>query len=142
MRSIAITFGMMAAVALANPAEGALPLPHGFFHEHAPTTTPVDLGTYGNPRHDAGPIVDDVLDNPDPPIFQPGSDRNGFQLGGNGVPVFNVRFDPENDFYYRLTAQIASVPESSTWMMLLLGFAAIGFAMRRTREAKPNRASV
>jgi hypothetical protein len=36
--------------------------------------------------------------------------------------------------FVRFTAQSASVPEPATWAMMLLGFGAIGFAMRRNRK--------
>jgi hypothetical protein len=36
--------------------------------------------------------------------------------------------------FVRFTAQTASVPEPATWAMMLLGFGAIGFAMRRNRK--------
>lgn len=143
MCRVAITFGMIAAVALVSPAGGAISLPHDFFHEPAPSTTLVNFDMIGNLRHDSAPIVDDVLENSASPSFQLSSHQSEFQLGGNGIPLFNVRFDPEHDFYNTLTAQIAvpSVPETSTWMMLLVGFAAIGFAMRRAKHANPKPAS-
>ena len=34
-----------------------------------------------------------------------------------------------------ITGQINAVPEAKTWAMMLLGFAGIGFAMRRRRQA-------
>ena len=34
---------------------------------------------------------------------------------------------------YGLLAQVAGVPEPGTWAMMLLGFGAVGFAMRRRR---------
>jgi len=36
-----------------------------------------------------------------------------------------------------VTVNIAAVPEPASWAMMLLGFAGVGAAMRRTRRAKP-----
>src|SRR5690348_11655849 len=63
MCRVAITFGMIAAVALVSPAGGAIPLSHDFFHEPAPSTPLVNFDMIGNLRHDSGSIVDDVLEN-------------------------------------------------------------------------------
>lgn len=80
----------------------------------------------------------------------------------NGVPLSQVLFDPNDTFVrnmiavgpgtYTLNIQgtpgtqngslsgnvafsaIAAVPEPGTWAMMLLGFGAIGFSMRRTRR--------
>ena len=145
MRRVAVTFGMLAAVALANPASAALQLPHDFFDEPGPRPIAPDFNMIGNLPHGLGYRTNDVLGGQVIPFglqlsphFELGSDQNDIQLGGNGVPLFNVRFDPGHDFYNSLTAQIAvsSVPEPQTWMMLLLGFAAIGFAIRRDRSPK------
>lgn len=146
MRRVAVTLGMVAAVALANPAGAAVLLPHDFFHEPAPSPPVFGFGANGNLPHGFGPISNDALgggirpfDVPVAPGFDAGDDQNGSGLGGNDVPLFDIRFDPGHDFYNSLSAQIIapSVPESSTWMMLLLGFAAVGFMTRRAVSALP-----
>jgi hypothetical protein len=43
-------------------------------------------------------------------------------MSGSGADIDNIRFG---------TQTLAAVPEPSTWAMMLLGFGAIGFAMRR-----------
>ena len=37
----------------------------------------------------------------------------------------------------QLTGTVPSVPEPATWGLMLLGFAGVGFAMRRSRKSKP-----
>ena len=44
--------------------------------------------------------------------------------GGNGAFSGNLSF-----------AQVAAIPEPATWMMMLLGFAGIGFTMRRKNKS-------
>jgi hypothetical protein len=44
-----------------------------------------------------------------------------------------------NDYYGDTTfvaGSVAAVPESATWMMMILGFGAIGYAMRRSRRGQ------
>jgi hypothetical protein len=45
-------------------------------------------------------------------------------VGGNPAPTFNLAF----------TLQGSAVPEPSTWAMMLLGFAGLGFAFRQSRR--------
>ncbi|MGB7407398.1 MAG: FxDxF family PEP-CTERM protein [Pontixanthobacter sp.] len=49
----------------------------------------------------------------------------GFSAG-NGSFAGTIAFDPE---------VAAAVPEPSTWALLLLGFAGVGFSMRRRKQA-------
>jgi hypothetical protein len=42
----------------------------------------------------------------------------------------------DNQFVYARFTLTGSVPEPSTWAMMLVGFGALGFAMRRQRSAK------
>jgi PEP-CTERM motif len=62
---------------------------------------------------------------------------------GNGEIVFLGSFtsisfiDPTQDNYHEITigAEVSAVPEPSTWLMMLLGFAGLGFAgYRRSRK--------
>ena len=63
-------------------------------------------------------------------------------LSVNGQPfllpdgfLFELTFSGPGTFSADLTEPIAPVPEPSTWAMLLIGFAAIGFAARRRLAA-------
>jgi hypothetical protein len=56
--------------------------------------------------------------------------------GGNNV--INIAGTTGGDAAYSGTLTFAAaVPEPSTWAMMLLGFGAIGFSMRRKRAQKP-----
>jgi hypothetical protein len=71
--------------------------------------------------------VQDDPTNPNPPIVLP-------QVLGLGDPIvflINVNF-----FEIDVTEQVASVPEPSTWAMMLIGFASLGFIGYR-RKSKP-----
>lgn len=74
-----------------------------------------------------------------------GSGISGFTLSTNlpGLTAANVSFTPDSiefnaqglsfgDQSYFVTLTLNSVPEPSTWGMMLLGFAALGFAGYRT----------
>lgn len=73
---------------------------------------------------------------------------NAQAAGTSGVQVNTVQLDPAN-FYvitlggtsnggaYSGTLDATSVPEPATWAMMLLGFGAVGFAMRRQGRAHP-----
>lgn len=147
MHRVAVIFGMVAALAFANPAKAALPLPHNFFDDAAARPAPIDFNMIGNLSHGFGATTNGFggaatpLLGPAYASLQLGNHEDNLSLGGNGFPIFNVRFDPQHDFYNDLTAQVSvGVPESSTWTMLLLGFAAIGFGMRRNRRVyRPRR---
>jgi hypothetical protein len=52
--------------------------------------------------------------------------------GGNGAFQFTTA--NTNSFYLATSASSTAVPEPATWAMMLLGFGAIGFAMRRSRK--------
>jgi hypothetical protein len=82
-----------------------------------------------------------------PSIFitiAPGDDTahvDGFQAGKGGVFV-NDPSASNGDFSFAIDnitfEQVAAVPESSTWTMLLIGFAGIGFfTYRRHQFTKP-----
>jgi len=54
---------------------------------------------------------------------------NAFATGSSTALSFSFRDDP--GFIFLDSVSIAAVPEPSTWAMMLIGFGAVGFAMRR-----------
>lgn len=62
--------------------------------------------------------------------------RNGLASGAQTI-TFNGTFNPAGNGLARVGGQLnlTAVPEPSTWAMFILGFGALGFAMRR-RNAK------
>jgi PEP-CTERM motif len=46
-------------------------------------------------------------------------------VGGSTPPTFNLAFS---------LSGVSGVPEPSTWAMMLLGFAGLGFAFRQSRR--------
>ena len=79
-----------------------------------------------------------------------GSQRLGFGFLNGGSIFGNLGFNPSinNTYRFDLTSgentlttfakvgegAIGAVPEPSTWALMLLGFAAVGFTMRRSKE--------
>jgi hypothetical protein len=65
-----------------------------------------------------------------------------FGQEGNGLVMFNGSIrsiswtNPNNEYYYGFTVgEVGAVPEPSTWAMMLLGFAGVGFLAYRRRTA-------
>ncbi|MES2903826.1 MAG: PEPxxWA-CTERM sorting domain-containing protein [Pseudomonadota bacterium] len=64
------------------------------------------------------------------------------QTSGQNVSVFYLGFDDQvtnvddnhDDFIVRATV-LPAVPEPATWAMMLIGFAGVGYSMRRRRRA-------
>lgn len=56
-------------------------------------------------------------------------------LGGQTAINGNNGFDPESVGFANFVTAAAAVPEPSTWAVLIVGFAAVGGAMRRRRSA-------
>lgn len=54
------------------------------------------------------------------------------ELGGNTLVSYNLGF--VNSYLNGTAATMAPVPETATWLMMLLGFGAVGFAMRSTKR--------
>jgi hypothetical protein len=71
------------------------------------------------------------------PIIAPCKSGNG--CGAAGINAlgsnYTLTVDP-NSAFYATTGSVSAVPEPSTWAMMLLGFAGIGFMAYR-RKAKP-----
>jgi hypothetical protein len=62
---------------------------------------------------------------------------------GNGLVMFTGTFsslswtNPTYEFYYAFTVgSVGAIPEPSTWAMMILGFAGVGFMTYR-RKNKP-----
>jgi PEP-CTERM motif len=73
---------------------------------------------------------------------QVGSGTNGrvsYTVTGSTPLITGARFESigSNAFEFDDMA-VAAVPEPSTWMMMLLGFAAVGFSMRRKQNLRPS----
>ena len=54
-----------------------------------------------------------------------------FNQSSNGLYRVNTFSPGSSNFVNATSSPVAAVPEPTTWAMMLLGFAAIGFAMRR-----------
>jgi hypothetical protein len=61
-------------------------------------------------------------------------------LGSSSVPLFNAvgsswfNLGPTDVQFQVFGTPVAAVPEPSTWAMMLLGFAGLGFAFRRSQR--------
>lgn len=137
MCRVAVMFGIVAAVAFANPAGAAVFFPHDFFHEPAPSPPVFDSHDGFSPTNDSLGGGIRPFEAPIPASFDAGDDQNGFGPGWTGIPLFDIRFDPGHDFYNSLKIAPPAVPEPETWTMLLFGFAAVGFVARRAVRALP-----
>lgn len=62
-----------------------------------------------------------------------GNGENKFTLSGQGITSLTYTFDPGIDTakQFRVEGVSTAVPEPATWAMMLFGFGAVGFAMRR-----------
>ena len=67
-------------------------------------------------------------DSPAPPAGSPGGPAGPF--GGGGIPLFD---GPQGGGGGPLDAPLAPVPEPQTWAMMILGFGAVGYLIRRRR---------
>ncbi len=72
--------------------------------------TTAGFAQFGGPRVFTGPL--------DAPVFTPGT----FNFTGFSNGTLNI------------SRAVAAVPEPATWAFMILGFGAIGFAMRRRRK--------
>ena len=73
----------------------------------------------------------------------PGAGTGQFIGFTSSTPFTSVMLSANTGFTYTLdtliygdAAAVAAVPEPSTWAMMLLGFGAVGFAMRRRRQTE------
>jgi hypothetical protein len=58
-----------------------------------------------------------------------------FNQSSNGIYRVNTFSPGSSNFVNATSSAVAAVPEPATWAMMLLGFAGIGFALRRRRSA-------
>jgi PEP-CTERM motif len=92
-----------------------------------------------------GPVIYNGAEINDGPVAdgdQAGSGTNGrvtYTVTGSTPLITGARFESigSNAFEFDDMA-VAAVPEPSTWMMMLLGFAAVGFSMRRKQNLRPS----
>ncbi len=70
--------------------------------------------------------------------------QNKFIVSGGGITKLGFAFDPgvSTSRQFRVEGVSGAVPEPGTWAMMLFGFGAIGFAMRRRRETSGDRIRV
>ena len=58
-----------------------------------------------------------------------------FNQSSNGLYRVNTFSPGSSNFVSASSSAVAAVPEPATWAMMLLGFAAVGFALRRRRSS-------
>ena len=65
------------------------------------------------------------------------SGQNKFIVSGGGITSLAFTFDPaiSTARQFRVEGVSPAVPEPGTWAMMLFGFGAVGFAMRRRRSS-------
>lgn len=70
--------------------------------------------------------------------------QNKFIVSGGGITKLGFAFDPgvSTSRQFRVEGVSGAVPEPGTWAMMLFGFGAIGFAMRRRRQTSGDRIRV
>ena len=58
--------------------------------------------------------------------------------GSDGEQITSVSFDnsPKTNAFETANFSVAAVPEPATWAMMLIGFGAVGYSMRRRKSAK------
>lgn len=88
---------------------------------------------YSGSAINAGPVADGN---------QAGSGTNGrvtYTVDGLSPLITGAKFRSigSNAFEFDNLA-VAAVPEPSTWLMMLMGFAAVGFSMRRKQNLRPS----
>jgi hypothetical protein len=69
-----------------------------------------------------------------------GKGQNKFTLSGSGISSLSYTFDPGVDTakQFRVEGVSSAVPEPNTWALMLIGFGAVGGAMRaRKRKQTP-----
>ena len=72
------------------------------------------------------------------------SGQNKFTVSGGDITKLGFTFNPgvSTARQFRVEQVNGAVPEPGTWAMMLLGFGAIGFAMRRRRQTSGDRIRV
>ena len=90
-------------------------------------------GLLGWTHFGADDIGTDILD--DMSVASAGSTGFSVPLGPGTYSIWLQEISPGGAVPFRLNFVINEVPEPATWMMMLLGFGGVGFAMRRNRRA-------
>jgi len=99
-----------------------------------PTATSA-AGLLGWTHYDQSEIGTDILDN----MGVPANNSTGFTPPlGAGSYTFWVQEASTGSVNYAFDFHVAAIPEPSSWAMLLLGFGAIGLAMRQRRGLQPS----
>lgn len=88
--------------------------------------------------YDSGEVVFDLMNGSNALYlveFTSSTDISGFPTASvlTGPTMFLTADISVNDVPERLSAEVRALPEPATWAMMLLGFAGIGFSMRRKR---------
>jgi hypothetical protein len=103
--------------------------------------------TYNRPRMVGEPsnvLSVSVTESPEPPMPRNLIITFADPLGTTPDPIVSVQWapGPQDDGYSAVTdlspaGSVAPIPEPSTWAMMLLGFAGLGFVGYRRRGARP-----
>lgn len=94
---------------------------------------PGATGLLGWTHYDTGDIGSNILDD----MSMPNMGSSGFgALGAGTYSVWIQEASPGDPVNYRFNFAIRSVPEPATWGMMLLGFSAVGIALRRRRPGQ------
>ena len=64
--------------------------------------------------------------------------RVTYTVGAGDALITGVRFESIGQNSFEIEDIAAAVPEPSTWLMMLMGFAAVGFSMRRKQNLRPS----
>jgi hypothetical protein len=96
------------------------------------TNTATAAGLLGWTHYDAGDVGTDILD--DMSVAANGSSGFSIPLGPGSYAVWLQEISPGGSVPYGFDFELASVPEASTWAMMLAGFGLLGLAIRRRRS--------
>ena len=97
----------------------------------SPTTTTA-AGLLGWDHYSSSDVGTDILDN----MGVPANGSSGFTPPlGPGSYAFWVQEASSGTANYVFDFHVAEAPEPATWAMMLLGFGAVGWRMRRARRA-------
>jgi hypothetical protein len=80
---------------------------------------------------------DDFLGSPD--LSSGAYTQSTFEVTATGSDTFTIRFSNDNSYNgldnFSITGGVATIPEPTTWVLSLLGFAGLGLIARRGRRA-------
>lgn len=100
---------------------------------------PAATGLLGWTHYDMGDIGTNILDD----MSVPNMGSSGFDaLGAGTYSVWVQEASPGDLVNYRFNFAVRSVPEPTTWAMMLTGFGCIGFAFRRRKASERMEGSV